>query len=123
MMNYCSSDCVIFTTESYDFLIFNPVYSHNNGVYLFCEGDKPIKYLYIINSCLYIHYMDDTEKTIGISVSSVVVDDNIFKRKYHVGVEGCLLRYGVEDALKYNLDVQKAFPDSKIIPKIRKRSM
>lgn len=54
---------------------------------------------------------------------SVTVQDSHFKRRTNMGINGTLFRYSINDAQKYELDIEKSFDYEIIEPKVKKRSL
>ena len=117
------SDYINILTSNYDSIIFNPVYSKVLGVHLYCEGESPIKCIMLDDSIVNVFYLDGSVKTLEGKVLSIDVDDNRFKRRMKMGINGNLLKYSSDDAKYYKLDMSKAFPKEVLSGKKRKRSM
>lgn len=118
-----SSDYIELMTYNYDSIIYTPVYSEKDGLYLSAEDENPIKDITLLNSNLIINYLNGETKLVDISIMSVTVYDNHFKRRTNNSIIGTLFRYSVNDAHKFELDVEKSFDYETIIPKKRKRSL
>lgn len=101
------SDYIIFDTSSYESIIYNPVYSEAIGLYLYNEDEKEISYISIENSKITLHYLDGETRVLNEDIISVVVEDDIFKKRTKKSISGNLLYYDKEAALLYNLDMTK----------------
>ena len=117
------SDHISILTYEYDSIVFNPVYSENVGVFLYSEGEKPIKYITLNDSIITLYYLDGDTKSLEGTILSVDVEDIRFKRRMKISINGNLLKYSKEDAIYYDLDMTKAFPKEIIMAKTRKRSL
>lgn len=117
------SDCVEIVTNTYDNIIYSPVYSEEIGLYLYCEDHKPIKNIFLNGSKLFIHYIDGTEEMPQFDVRTVLINGNNFKRKMKSDIEDMLFRYGVSEANRYNLDITKAYDYRAHMPNVKKRSL
>lgn len=117
------SDNINILTNGYDSIIFNPVYSDVLGIYLYSDGEKPIKYITLDNSIVTLYYLDGDFKVLNTPIMSIEVDEYRFKRRMKTGINGNLLKYSNEDAILYNLDMTMAFPKEVLCNKTRKRSL
>ena len=118
------SDSIEILTEEYDYLIYTPVFSSEIGLYLYCDDEKPIKFIELINSKLLIYYVDGGVRCLNSNVLLVNIDDSRFQRRMKSSLSGNLLRYSIYDANYYDLDVSKAFlQEENTNNKSRKRSM
>lgn len=120
---FCFSDYIEVLTSDYDYILFNPVYSNNMGLYLQNEEEKPIEYIVLVNSRIFMFYVDGGFKELDVSAVSIKVHDELFKRRFKYGFEGTLLKYDYDAAICYNLDVTKAIDKKNESANIRKRSI
>lgn len=119
----CFSDSIEFITSSYDFLVYTPVFSVNDGVYLKSDDEKDVRELVLYNSLLTLYYTDGEVKTLDDSIISVEVSDTCFRRVMKKGLQGSLFKYTMDDALLYDLDNCNVIPKELAEHKTRKRSL
>ena len=117
------SDCIEVATNAHDEIIYTPIYSEKIGLYLYCEDHKPIKYIFLNGSKLFINYIDGTEEMSQFNVETVLINGNNFNRKMKFDIADVLFRYGVSEANRYDLDITKAYDYKKYIPNVKKRSL
>ena len=117
------SDYIEIFTNGCDPIIYSPIYSDEYGLYLHNEDDKPIRYVTINDKYLTIYYVDGEIKTINDTIFNINVEESRFKRRMKTSIQGNLFHYTISDALYYNLDVTKAFPDDVMKSYTRKRSI
>lgn len=117
------SDCIEVATNAHDEIIYTPIYSEKIGLYLHCEDHKPIKYIFLNGSKLFINYIDGTEEMSQFNVETVLINGNNFNRKMKFDIADVLFRYGVSEANRYDLDITKAYDYKKYIPNVKKRSL
>lgn len=121
--DFSFSDTIELLLDNYDFMLFNPVYSSELGLFLSADDYKPIEQIALINSKLTIYYVDGTISQPHNSVLSISVDDKYFRRRIKTGILGDLLKYSYDDALFYDLDASKAFDYKTRSSTTRKRSL
>ena len=118
------SDYIEIFTNSCDPIIYSPIYSDEyDGLYLYNEEDKPIKYITIVDKYLTIYYVDGDIKTLKDVIFNINIEESRFKRRMGTSIQGNLFQYTIDDAMYYNLDISKAFPNEIMKSHIRKRSL
>ena len=58
------SDYIEIVNDKYDTMLYNPVYSEKDGLYLYSEDDMPIRYISLIKSKMFICYLNGLIKQI-----------------------------------------------------------
>lgn len=97
-------DYIEVTTIDDNVYIFNVARNKYAGLLLLYEDDYPIKEISLTDSKLTIHYINGEAKIIHEEVKNINIDDYRFRRKYLISIEGTLLKYTEDMAIKYNLD-------------------
>lgn len=123
MKEFHFSDYIEVLTETYNIIIYSPIYSNRIGLYLGSENEKPIKEISLINSKLTIHYLDGQKKRLEDKIMSIRIDGTFFKRKMKISIEGNLLKYSTNDAILYNLDINKAYNYDALKPNIKTKTI
>lgn len=117
------SDYIEIVNDKYDTMLYNPVYSEKNGLYLHSEDDMPIRYISLIKSKMFICYLNGLIKQVDDEIRSINVSDELFARRMKSGISGELLQYDYDSAVEYDLDVTKSFDYEERSLLIRKRSL
>lgn len=123
MKEFHFSDYIEVLTETYNIIIYSPIYSNRIGLYLGSENEKPIKEISLIDSKLTIHYLDGQKKRLEDKIMSIRIDGTFFKRKMKISIEGNLLKYSTNDAILYNLDINKAYNYDALKPNIKTKTI
>lgn len=117
------SDYIEIVNDKDDTILYNPVYSEKNGLYLYSEDDMPIRYISLIKSKMFICYLNGLIKQLDDEIRSINVSDELFSRRIKSGILGELLQYDYDSAVVYELDVTKSFDYEERRLLIRKRSL
>lgn len=117
------SDYIEIITDTYETILYSPIYSSELGLYLSKEDDRPIKEILLIDSKLTIHYLDGEEKEINKMAMSIMVEENLFRKRMKNTISGNLFKYDKKDALIYNLDMTKALDYEVMKPFKKKKSL
>lgn len=117
------SDCIEIVTDTYDSMLYNPVYSKKKGLYLYSEDDMPIQYITLVKSKMFICYLNGLIKQFDGVIRSISVSDELFSRRVKCGILGELLKYDYDSSITYELDSTKAFDYEDRMLLIRKRSL
>ena len=93
-----------------DVYMFNVNWSSSEGLYLTLEGELPnekicIKKIHLVDSTLIFFYLNGETRIPSYFVKSININDSRMKRRCGFGIEGELLKYNKEMALKYDLNL------------------
>lgn len=101
-------DNIEITTENDEVYIYNIAWTKNNRICLQYEDEPLIRELNFRDSKMTIHYVNGEIKEIE-NIKTITIDDNRFRRKYLFNIEGTLIKYTEDMAIKYNLDKELSY--------------
>ena len=104
----CFTDYIEIVTDTYDTLIYSPVFSSTLGLYLFNEDEKPIRDISLINHTFIVSYIDGRIRVMDSEILSVKISDVFFNRRMKMSIDGNLFKYDKAAAMYYDLDISKS---------------
>lgn len=94
--------------EKYNFHLFNAMYTKDFGICLIDdENERLVDKLSLINSRIIIYYIDGDIVLLPNAIYEINIYDDRFRKRFNSSLQGSLLKYNLEMANKYNLDINK----------------
>jgi len=105
-IKFCDYIEVITDNNTY---IFNIVWTKENDLCLQYEDELLIRELKLSKDKLTINYINGEIKELEEEIKKININDQRFRRKYPFNIEGSLLKYTEDMAIKYNLDKELSY--------------
>lgn len=106
-------DYIEIVDENDDILVYNVFYNKEYGYCLITEDEPLIKFLHINNSVLESYYINGERRVKAEQIKSILVNDSwLASKEKGFAIEGSLLQYTFDMAVKYDLNKEENYDKS-----------